>query len=64
MNPVAIAQLLVQLLPFGVKFAGAVIELLHKTNPTLADWQLALSYAHTPFGEGLQEGAIQPDPPA
>jgi hypothetical protein len=63
MNPLAIAQLLAQLLPYGVQFANSVIELIHKPNPTLQDWQAALAKAQTPFNSGLQPGVLIPDVP-
>lgn len=64
MSALAIAQLVVQLLPYGVQFTQSVITLIHQPNPTAADWQAALGKAQTPFAQGLQPGALQPDKPA
>jgi hypothetical protein len=63
MNPLAIAQLIAQLLPYGVKFVSSIITLVHTQNPTEADWQKALMIAQTPFDEGLEPGALIPDKP-
>jgi len=61
MAPIAIAQLIIQLLPYGIQFTTAIINLLHTANPTLDDWVKALALAQTPFDQGLQPGVIQPD---
>ena len=61
MNPITIAQLIAQLLPYGIQFATAIVNLIHSPNPSLDDWTKALSLAQTPFDQGLNPGAIQPD---
>ena len=61
MNPIQIAQLILQFLPYGRDFAVAMVTLLHKPVPTVDDWKAALSLAQTPFAQGLHEGVLQPD---
>ena len=63
MNSAQIAQLIVQLLPYGVQFTTNMVVLIHKTNPTLADWQTALALAQTPFTQGLNAGVLVNDAP-
>jgi len=58
---VAIAQIVLESLKYGSQFATAIVALLHKPQPTEADWLAALALAKTPFTAGLHEGAIQPD---
>ena len=65
MPPIILAQLIVQLLPYGIRFAQAIIELLHTPNPTIEDWNKAFALAETPFDQGLRPGVLIPDvPPA
>ena len=64
MNSAQIAQLIIQLLPYGVSFASSMVALVHKANPTLADWQAALALAQTPFAQGLNAGVLINDAPA
>ena len=63
MNPLAVAQLIAQLLPFGIQFTNSIVELIHKPQPSLADWQTALAKASTPFSQGLTPGVLIPDAP-
>lgn len=64
MAPIAIAQLIAQLLPYGIEFTTAIINLLHAPNPSLTDWQKALALAQTPFDQGLNPGVLLPNKPA
>lgn len=60
MSAIAIAQLIAQLLPYGVKFTQSIIDLLHRPDPSAADWKAALDLAQTPFDQGLNPGVLLP----
>ena len=62
MTPQAIAQLILQFLPYGISLTKDIVTILHKKDPTLADWLAALDKAQTPFDKGLLPGVIQPNP--
>lgn len=60
MAPIAIAQLISQLLPYGIEFVQGIISLIHTSNPTAADWKAVLDKAQIPFDQGLNPGVLLP----
>lgn len=63
MNPMQIAALVMQCLPYGIEFAKEIVKLIHAQNPSLADWNAALDKAQIPFRQDINPGAVLPDKP-
>ena len=61
MSSLAIAQLIVQMMPYGIRFVEAMLEAIHKRNPTLEDWRAALQLSQTPFSQGMDISKLVPD---